>query len=277
MEGVEVIGPISDDVIVTSNVDAPKNLESAMSGTDGTIDDKRGKAGDDVKLELKETKALDGVLKKEVKITSNSRKEEGRRAKMSDKGRAERVKKTKKKEVEMKWRALEPARKIKKLKKEKKKDKSAKLSSNSIAKALKDKLAVDVSLDKNEEANEKSNQTNGPMMTEKSEVVNSTLPPISIDLEDAPILEPGARKSGEPKVTFEKNETAMKTSTKDGVKADEDTTQPGAFWSFYNSKEDLNLTFLNDWMDEIWFESVPERPIVNTTERVLVPPSSELR
>ena len=154
---------------------------------------------------------------------------------------------------------------------------SAKLPSNSDAKSYKDKFAGDVSLDKNEEANEKSNQTNGPMMTEKTEVVNSTLPPISIDMEDAPTSEPTAREGGEPKVAFKKLETTIKTSTQDGVEADEDITQPGALWSFYDSKEDLNLTFLNEWKDDSWLESVSEGPIVNTTERVLLPPSSEIR
>ena len=146
MEGIEVIGPISNVVTVISNVDAVKNFESAMSGTDGTIDDQRGKANDNVKLDLKKKKALDEVLKKEVKIPKKVKNEEKRRDKIIEKGRAERVAKTKKPKLKMNWRALEPAKKINKMKKEKKKDMSAKLTSRSGAKVIKDQVAVDFSL-----------------------------------------------------------------------------------------------------------------------------------
>ena len=279
MEGVEEIGPISDVVTLISNVDAVQNFESAMSGTDGTIDDQRGKANDNVKLDLKKKKALDEVLKKEVKIPSKVKNEEKRRDKIIEKGRAERVAKTKKPKLKMNWRALEPAKKINKMKKEKKKDMSVKLTSRSGAKVIKDQVAVDFSLNQSEETDEKKDQTDVSVAAEKTEAVNITLPPSSIDVEEVTTSGPTAREGGEPEAILKKNETEIKSSTNVGVEADEETTEPGSFWSFLNSQEDLDLSFLNEWKDEndSWLESVSEGPIVNSTERVLLPTSSEIR
>ena len=115
------------------------------------------------------------------------------------------------------------------------------------------------------------------MAAEKTEAVNITLPPSSIDVEEVTTSGPTAREGGEPEAILRKNEAEMKSSTNVGVEADEETTGPGSFWSFFNSQEDLDLSFLNEWKDEndSWLESVSEGPIVNSTERVLLPTSSE--
>ena len=179
----------------------------------------------------------------------------------------------------MKWRLLEPAKRTKKGKQKKGRDKSAKLSKDIGAKSFKDKFAVDaVSLDeKGEILIKRSNQTIPRKMNKAGGAVYSTATPITIALEDTPIPEPRASEDGASTVELETNKTRIENLNEDGMETNEHATQPGALSSIFDHEEDLDLSFLNSWANDVWFDEITESPIFNTTERVLVHPSSERR
>ena len=301
-EGVEIIGEISDlakkdGLPVTVDADTREKLkrdDAKESVFDVKVIEEKGGAsqiGQGVTTDRyepeKKMKLPDERPKKVKEIASpDSRKGEGekggsgrRNNTIAKWNRARLAKKQRKKECENRRRLLEQAKRLKKVKAKSRKEEKAKVSTEIDVEFITGAPVVGAeTLDKEGELPiAKVNQALPNKMAKAGGAVYSTDSSITTALEDTPISEPKAKEKEALTSEAETNKTLIENSNEDIAKTSENATQPGILFSLFEQEEDLDLSFLSSWSNDAWFDETSESSIYNTTEGVLVHPSSERR
>ena len=174
---------------------------------------------------------------------------------------------------------MEQAKRLKKVKTKSSKDEKAKVSTEVDVEFITGAPVVGAeTLDKERELpTAKVEQALLKKMVQAGGVAHSTDSSTTTALNDTSISESKGKKNQTLIREAETNKITTEDPNGEIAKTNENVTQSGNLISWFEQNEDLDLSFLQNWSEDAWFDETDQNPIYNTTERVMVYSSSERR